>query len=146
MTSDTMARGLLRLALVRVDSLAFFANAGSWPSVVRGAQEAVELALKAALRIVGAEPARTHDPAAALRRNSHRFPTWFADAIPDIAFISSALAGSRGASFYGDERAGVPPDQLFDRASAQRAMDQATFVRDLCVRLADELLPPEEPV
>ncbi|MCE7960353.1 MAG: hypothetical protein DYH06_20835 [Acidobacteria bacterium ACB2] len=55
--------------------------------------------------------------------------------MPDLAYISTQLAGSRGAAFYGDERRGIPPDQLFDRDDAERAEEQARFVLELCERL-----------
>lgn len=138
MTNDSMARGYLRLAVVRAGGLGTYLAAGSWPTVVREAQEAVELFLKAALRHVGVEPSRTHDVSAILEANASRFPEWFAGRIPDLTVISAALTGDRGLAFYGDERLGIPPDKLFDRAAAERAMEQVSFVRDLCVRLIGE--------
>jgi HEPN domain-containing protein len=134
-TADVMARGYLALALARSNALPVFLAGGSWPTVVREAQEAVELYLKGALRWVGVEPTRTHDPGVLLRSHAAAFPDWFQPHIDDLAFISGSLAGDRGASFYGDERRGIPPDQLFDRADAERAIEQVGFVRGLCERL-----------
>jgi HEPN domain-containing protein len=130
-----MAAGYLARAIARVEALSVYFDRACWPDVVREAQEAVELLLKAALRHAGIEPARTHDVADALRANVSRFPDWFAETIPDLAFISTELAGDRGAAFYGDERRAIPPHELFDREDAQRAMEQARFVRALCERL-----------
>ena len=135
MTNDVMARGYLARAIARADALPVFLAAQAWPDVVREAQEAVELLLKAALRAAGVEPARTHDPADALRANAGRFPGWFAEKIPDLAAVSTELAGDRGIAFYGDERRGIPPDQLFGREDAERAVEQLSFVRGLCERL-----------
>lgn len=135
MTADEMARGYLRLATARAQALQTYIDLESWASVVREAQEAVELFLKSALRAVGIEAARTHDVSPQLRASSAHFPQWFADAIPELAFISTRLAGERGASFYGDERRGIPPDALFDEGDATRASEDVAFVRDLCVRL-----------
>lgn len=135
MTTGEMARGYLARGLARTAALRAYFDAGAWPDVVRESQEAVEILLKAALRHVGLEPTRTHDVGEVLRVNSARFPDWFAAHIPDLTFISAALAGDRGPAFYGDERRGIPPDQLFDRADAERAMEQAAFVCDLCRRL-----------
>lgn len=138
MTSDAMARGHLARAIARANALRSYFDAGCWPDVVREAQEAVELFLKAALRHVGVEPSRTHDPSEGLRAHASSFPPAFADRIPDLAFISTSLAGDRGPAFYGDERLQIPPDELFDRADAERAMEQVAFVRELCVKLVGE--------
>jgi HEPN domain-containing protein len=135
MTNDRMARGYLTLAAVRADALEVFFDAGSWANVVREAQEAVELFLKAALRHAGIEPARIHDVGAILAENASRFPGWFAERIPELASISVELVAERGASYYGDERRGIPPDRLFERSDAERAMEHAALVRGLCERL-----------
>lgn len=135
MTNDVMARGCLARALARAEAIEVFLAAQAWPDVVRTAQEAVELLLGAALRAAGVEPARTHDPADSLRASAGRFPAWFAEKIPDLAAVSTELAGERGIAFYGDERRGIPPDRLFGREDAERAVEQLSFVRELCERL-----------
>jgi HEPN domain-containing protein len=134
-TTDVMARGYLARAIARANALSVYVDAACWPDVVRESQEAVELFLKAALRLVTVEPMRTHDVGEILRANSAKFPDFFAEKIPDLAYISALLAGDRGAAFYGDERRGIPPDQLFDRADGERALEQVQFVRELCERL-----------
>lgn len=138
MTSDEMSRGFLARGVARVATLAVYLERACWPDVVREAQEAVELMLKAALRSAGIEPARTHDVAEILRANADRFPGWFAARIPDLAAISTELAGDRGPAFYGDERLGIPPDQLYGEASARRAAEQAQFVASHCRRLIEK--------
>jgi HEPN domain-containing protein len=50
---------------------------GNYPYVVRQCQEAVELLLKAALRLAGVEPPKWHDVGPVLRREAGRFPEWF---------------------------------------------------------------------
>jgi HEPN domain-containing protein len=126
------ARG--RVELVR---LAF--ERGLWATVVREAQESVELFLKGALRLVAVEPARTHDVAEVLRRTADRFPAWFGADIDHLASISTEMAGDRGIAFYGDERQGVGPQDLFDRDDAIRALDHLEFVAAQCGRLLEEL-------
>lgn len=138
MTTDQMAEGYLRLAVVRADVLTAYYAAESWASVVREGQEAVELFLKGVLRLVGVEPSRTHDPGPAVLAEADRFPEWFSRHAHDIAFVATNLAGDRGASFYGDERNRIPPDRLFDQPAADRVLEQVAFVRDLCVRIARE--------
>ncbi|MBI4277353.1 MAG: HEPN domain-containing protein [Armatimonadetes bacterium] len=135
MTNREMAEGLFRLGEGRLEVLPAFLERGNFPTVIREAQECVELVLKAALRYVGIEPARTHDVAPLLRAHDDRFPAWFKEHIERLAVISTDLADRRGLSFYGDEERGVPPDRLFSRADAEAAIEQARFVHRLCRRL-----------
>lgn len=135
MTADVMARGYLALARTRLKAFPVYVGEQSWATVVREAHEAVELLLKAAIRWVGGEPSRTHEPSGILIANQALFPEWFQAHVHDLAYISTQLAGSRGAAFYGDERRGIPPDRLFDRADAERAEEQARFVLTVCERL-----------
>jgi HEPN domain-containing protein len=134
-TADVMARAYLAQARMRVQALRLYAEARGWATVVREAQEAVALLLKGALRWVGGEPTRSHDPGPMLLVHAQAFPPWFAAHIADLVFISSTLAGDRGASFYGDERNRIPPDELFDETDAARAMERADFVLALCEKL-----------
>jgi HEPN domain-containing protein/predicted nucleotidyltransferase len=79
---------------------------GDHPEVVRYSQEAVELSLKACLRMVGVEYPKVHDVGDELKLNSPRFPTWFSRRIEEFAKISTELAMKRAASMYGIEAAG----------------------------------------
>lgn len=108
-----------------------------WATVVREAQEAVELFLKGALRLVAIEPARTHDVAEILRRAAERFPAWFRAELDHLASISSEMAGDRGIAFYGDERQSLGPQDLFDEKDARRALDNLEYVGTVCLRLLD---------
>jgi HEPN domain-containing protein len=138
MTNHSMTRNYLRQAATRLRGLVLYLQLEDWPTVVREAQEAVELCLKAALRFAAVEPARTHDVAEVLRRNASRFPDWFSSEVPSLATISTVLAGQRGPAFYGDERLHLPPDALFDQGDAERAKEQAEYVHGLCSRLLAE--------
>lgn len=142
MSADLMAKGYLTLARVRIKAFHVYIGDESWATVVREAHEAVELLLEAAIRWIGGEPSRTHEPSAVLQANEAAFPEWFRPHLPDLVFISAQLAGSRGAAFYGDERRGIPPDRLFDRDDAERAEEQARFVLGLCERLMSDAEPP----
>jgi HEPN domain-containing protein len=108
-----------------------------WATVVRESQEAVELFLKGALRVVAVEPTRTHDVAPLLQREAQRFPDWFRSQIPALAAISTEMAGDRGVAFYGDERLGIAPQDLFDAGNAGRALQNLDFVAGLCLRLLE---------
>jgi HEPN domain-containing protein len=124
------ARGrteLVRLALER----------RLWATVVREAQECVELFLKGALRCVAVEPARTHDVADILRREVSRFPQWFRSHVERLAAISARMAADRGPAFYGDERQQTGPQELFDESDARRCVAEMELVESLCTRLLD---------
>ena len=54
-----------------------------------------------------------------------------------LATISTEMAGNRGIAFYGDERQGLGPRELFTRADAERAARQLDHVAALCARLLD---------
>ena len=62
---------------------------------IRQSQEAVELSLKALLRIIGIEPPKWHDVGPILVERSKSFPKWFKDLIPELAAISRWLRRER---------------------------------------------------
>ena len=105
---------------------------------MRQSQEAVELALKASLRIVGIEPPKFHDVGPILRRNSNSFPEWFREKIDKMASISRILRREREPSMYGDEELILPPDELYTLEDAKTALDGCVFVFDNCKKLLDE--------
>ncbi|MEK6607374.1 MAG: HEPN domain-containing protein [Myxococcota bacterium] len=121
MTTRDLAEAYLEIARRRLDLLAALRAQQAWDDVVRFAQEAVELALKAFLRHVGVDPPKAHDVAAALREAASRLPEPAASRCEEFARTSSALAASRGPAFYGDEAAGIPPSRLFGATEADRA-------------------------
>ena len=137
MTSSRMGRLYIEEAASRVELVRLAAERGLSATVVREAQECVELFLKGALRLVAVEPTRTHDVAELLRRESARFPEWFRAEVDRLAAISTEMAGDRGVAFYGDERQHLAPRDLFDEADARRAVGNLEYVADLCNRLLD---------
>jgi len=106
--------------------------------VVRQSQEAVELALKAALRLVGVEPPRWHDVGPVLRRNAERFPDWFRAQVGKMALISRLLGHERGPSMYGDEALGLPPDELYGPEDAGWALREASSIVSMVRKLLEE--------
>ncbi len=135
MTSSQMGRRYIEEARGRMDLVRLARDKGLWSTVVREAQECVELYLKGALRLVAIEPARSHDVAELLRHAAERFPDWFRSQVEFMAAISTEMAGDRGIAFYGDERQEIGPQDLFDQDDAARAMQNLEFVADYCVRL-----------
>lgn len=85
---------------------------GAYAYCIRQSQEAVEPALKAALRLVGIEPPKWHDVGPVLLDNRGRFPKWFDERIEEAAATSRWLRREREPSMYGDEESGLPPQTL----------------------------------
>ena len=71
------AGSYLRQAMERVRHAEEALTNGNYPYVVRQCQDAVELALKAALRIVDVEPPKWHVVGPVLRRERGKSPAWF---------------------------------------------------------------------
>jgi hypothetical protein len=141
MTSPDIGRRYIEEGCGRVELVRLAQQRGLWSTVVREAQEAVEILLKGALRVVAVEPARTHDVADLLRREAGRFPAWFRSEIPALASISTEMAGDRGIAFYGDERQGIGPQDLFNADDADRAVRNLEYVAGLCTRLIESATP-----
>ena len=138
MTSARMGRLYIEEARGRMDLVRLAVDKGLWATAVREAQESVELFLKGALRLVGVEPAHSHDVAGLLRREAGRFPDWLRSQVEHLAAISTEMAGDRGIAFYGDERQELGPQELFDEHDAHRAMRNLEFISGLCERLLAE--------
>jgi len=134
-----MARSHLRQAAERVRHAEEALTNGNYPYVVRQCQEAVELALKAALRIVGVEPPKWHDVGPVLRRERGRFPAWFQEHMDELVSISRSLRKERELAMYGDEESGIPPEELYTRLDAEYALTNARRVLDLVEKLMEEL-------
>jgi HEPN domain-containing protein len=138
MTTTGMGRRYVEEALGRIELVRIANERGRWSTVVREAQESVEFFLKGILRVVAVEPARTHDVADLLRRESARFPDWLRSEVDHLASISTEMAGDRGLAFYGDEPQGLGPQELFDDSDATRALDDLEYVSGLATRLLAE--------
>ncbi|MEM4948830.1 MAG: HEPN domain-containing protein [Candidatus Jordarchaeales archaeon] len=105
---------------------------------MRQSQEAVELALKAALRVVGVEPPKWHDVSPVLLESRGRFPKWFDEKIDELASTSRWLRREREPSMYGDEESGLPPQKLYTKIYAERVLNEARNTVKLVHRLVRE--------
>jgi len=135
-----MAKSYERQARERLRHAREALEGGNHPYVVRQCQEAVELLLKAALRAAGVEPPKWHDVGPVLRANAGRFPEWFREEIPRLARISRKLRREREPSLYGDEEAGIPPDELYFREDAEEALEMAEHTLNIISKLLSEFL------
>lgn len=134
-----MAKSYLRQAEERFKHAKEALESGNYPYTIRACQEAVELSLKAALRIVGIEPPKIHDVGPLLRKNSKLFPEWFRENINRMATISRTLRREREASMYGDEELSLPPDEIYCEDDAKNALSDCDFVFQNCKRLLESV-------
>lgn len=132
MTNEEMARGYITRAYRILGEAEGHYEQQAWNLVVRRCQEAVELALKGALRFVGLEVPQIHDVGAFLKRHRKRFRGKMAEEIDRLASISRRLREEREVSFYGDEEMGIPAEELYTQQDADEALSEARFVLELC--------------
>jgi HEPN domain-containing protein len=125
--TDRMARSFLRQAAYRLELVERAIADGQHAVAVRLSQEAVELALKAALRAAGVEPPRWHDVGEILKANVARLPASLQEVADRLVSISADQRQDREPAFYGDEAADRTPDELYAEADARRAHADATF-------------------
>ncbi|MDW7977699.1 MAG: HEPN domain-containing protein [Candidatus Caldarchaeum sp.] len=138
MDNFEMARASVKQALERVETARRALYEGHYAYAVRQSQEAVELLLKAALRLAGVEPPKWHDVGPVLRRERERFPEWFRDMVDDLASISRSLSRERELAMYGDEDLKIPPDELYVRKDAEKALADVELVLRAVQRLMEK--------
>jgi len=134
-----MAQSHLRQAAERLTHAGEALHNGNYAYAVRQCQEAVELSLKAALRLVGVEPPKWHDVGPVMRRERQRFPTDFREQIDVLASFSRRLRREREPSMYGDEETGTPPEELYTKTDAEEALEMAQQVYETCSSLLNRL-------
>jgi len=126
MTADELARSYFNRSAKRWLALELLMQHEAFPDVVREAQEIVELVLKGMLRAVGIDPPKWHDVGQILLEHADKFPPGLQAELPHFAALSRRLRRDREAAFYGDTD--LIPEQVFDRAAAQQALDDARRV------------------
>jgi HEPN domain-containing protein len=127
-----MARGFQRRAETVLREAERLCADGAWNLVVRRCQEAVELALKGALRAAGAEIPKVHDVSAALRRHADRLHPSLRESIDVLTEASRQLREERELAFYGDEESGTEAEALFNEQDASDALARAGDVVHRC--------------
>jgi HEPN domain-containing protein len=136
--SYELARSNVRQAEDRLTTARIALERGNYPYAVRQAQECVELSLKACLRLVGIEPPKWHDVGPIIRRERENFPEWFKEHVERIVSISRSLRKERELAMYGDEESKIPPEELYTRFDAEKAIEDAGFVLEIAKRLLRE--------
>ena len=138
MDNVEMAESYVEEAWRRIRTAEAAASEEAYAYCIRQCQEAVELLLKAALRLTGVEPPKWHDVGPVLMEVAERFPAWFQDLIPGLAATSRWLRREREPSMYGDEETGMPPTRLYTKPYAQRALMECKRVYKAVERLFKE--------
>lgn len=98
----------------------------SYNLAVRRSQEAVELALKGILRLIGVEYPKVHDVGDVFLEQMTRF-SQDAENLKRIAGISKRLAKDREPSFY--------MERIYSEATAKEAVEGAQFVYEYIEKL-----------
>ena len=96
MNNVELAQSYIEEAKRRLKTAEIALSEDAYAYCIRQSQEAVELLLKASLRLVGIEPPGWHDVGPVLIEYSGRFPEWFRNEIPQLAAISRWLRRERG--------------------------------------------------
>ncbi|MDW8073912.1 MAG: HEPN domain-containing protein [Nitrososphaerota archaeon] len=135
---DRLAADYLRRARSRLTDAESALKRGDYPEVVRYSQEAVEMSLKACLRLVGVEYPKEHHVGDVLKLQAERFPEWFRALVTDFDRISAELALKRAPSMYGIEASGKSPSDLFDKAEAETSLNSAKLVYENSLKLFRE--------
>ena len=133
-----MAHDYLRRATARRGALDTLLASHAYPDVVRESQDVAELVIKGALRFVGLDPPKRHDPHRVLTRFIGRFPPEWRHAVGELQGALDRLAEDRGPAFYGNEEQSIPASELFDENDALRALAVVDRLLDLYRRLLGE--------
>lgn len=129
----------MREAGNRVDTAKRALEEGEYAYCVRQCQEAVELSLKASLRVKGVEYPKFHDVGDVLIQVKEMYPEWFVAEVERLAFITRRLVERREPSFYGIGEAGLSPREVITSEIAEETLRDAIFVYDTCKKLIEEL-------
>ncbi len=144
MNNVEMARAYVEEAERRIRIAEMMLKEKAYAYSIRQCQEAVELLLKASLRLTGIEPPKWHDVGPILVELSERFPDWFREKIPELAAISRWLRREREPSMYGDEELGLPPTKLYTEPYVLKAIEGARTVYTYVKRLLDSYLSSQQ--
>ena len=136
MSQIDFAKDLLFESKLRLETAETVLNKNAYAYCIRQCQEAVELCLKAALKLIGIDYPKWHDVSDVLITSKTRFPAWFQKIISKLAGISKFLAAQREAAMYGVEISKKSPSSLFNKKNAQEALEDAK----ICVENVEKLL------
>lgn len=135
MTNKERAEFLLKGAQRTIEELNEALEKELWNWVIRRAQEAVELSLKATFKLLNVEYPKVHNVAPAfekiLKEKGIGVPS---KEIEEIKQISRDLSEKRAPAFYGEE--------VYSKEEAILAREQAEHVLIFCKELIRKLMRP----
>jgi len=129
------ARSYITEAGNRIETAGRALKKRSYAYCVRQCQEAVELSLKASLRIKGVEYPKFHDVGDVLIEVKELYPSWFRKEIEKMAEVSKRLVEKREGSMYGFEESGLRPEDIATEEMARKDFEDAKFVYEKCEEL-----------
>lgn len=135
LNNKDLANDYLNESKLRLDTAESVVTKKAYAFTVCQSQEAVELSLKGALRLLGIDFPKWHDISEVLLKEKEKFPTEFQDVLPKLAIISSLLTKKREPAMYGDEENKSPPSKIFNKKDAEDALKEAKF----CLNFVEEL-------
>jgi HEPN domain-containing protein len=109
---------------------------GDYNFAVLAAQECVEFSIKGLLRSLSVESPKYHDVSQVLSANKELLPRNVLLNLNQIIEISSNLALQRTEAAYGNEETGTPPSEIFNKKEAELALQDAAWVKKLCMKRA----------
>ena len=127
MNNTNFAKDYLYEANLRMETAENVLRKEAYAYCVRQCQEAVELSLKAALRIVGLDYPKWHDIGNILVIEKEKFPEIFQKNITKLTSISNLLMKYREPAMYGDEKSSKTPSSLFNKEVAEKALKDTKF-------------------
>ncbi len=136
MQNDALAADYLKRAGSRLKAVETLMAERSWADVVREAQEAVEITLKALLRACRIEVPRIHDVSPILLENRDRLPRTIGGQLDELVRISRSLRRDRELAFYGSED--LTPSEFYTEEDAATALDEARRVHAVVSRALAE--------
>lgn len=130
------SKDYLNEAKLRLETAENVLQKNAFAYCIRQCQEAVELSMKAALKLIGIDYPKWHDVGVLLIKEQNRFPLWFQKITQKLADISKYLANLRESAMYGMELSRKSPSSLFTQENAEEALKSAKF----CVSHTEKLL------
>jgi len=137
MNTRVMAEDYIKRARTNLRQAEDSSSTADFATSIRRAQECVELALKAVLRLLAIEYPLKHDVGDVLETLQSRedLPSWFTSEIPSLVEISMDLNRKRGPAMYGNEAEFKPASALFTEQDSNKALEAARKVFSICERL-----------
>ena len=127
---DKLANAYFTKFLVRVEVLSEYQKRKAYSDVIRESQEALELFLKALLRVMGWSPSFSHDPGKELSELTKKVPSEFSPITADLIEWSRKLRRERELSYYGAADF-IPTEEYTEK----EALNALKFLQDVSSRL-----------